>query len=234
MIAGRRFQFRPVLTVFVLASLAILVSLGTWQLKRLQWKEALIASVDARVHSEPIPFGEALARAEAGENMEYQPVTLEGAFLPEGDAKVFGSYDGAPGAYVFMPVDAGLSKLVYVNEGFAPQGMADAEDTAPRTIVGLFRSTERPSPPASWVLPQGRSDDGLWFIRSPQEFAAAVDRDAFAFYIDEGPVAGREWPKGGTTRLEFSNRHLEYALTWYGLAAALIGVWIVFSLKEGD
>ncbi|PQA87925.1 SURF1 family protein [Hyphococcus luteus] len=234
--AGWRFIFKPGLTIATALALALLIALGTWQVKRLEWKRDLIARVEARTAAAPIPFDEALARAEAGEAMEYAPVRLSGRMDAGGTAKVFGSYEGEAGVYVFAPLTTDDGETVYVNEGFAPQALRDelAPPAGEQTVTGLLRYAEKPAPPASWFQPEGKSADGLWFIRDPKAFAEEAGGEALSYYVDEFAVAGRDWPKGGTTRLKFNNRHLEYALTWFGLAAALVGVWLVFSLKRPD
>jgi len=102
MMRGRRFQFRPVLTIFAAIGLAVLICLGNWQLQRLHWKRELIAKVDARIHSDPIAIDEAIARAEAGEDMEYTPVFVSGVPQVEDDARVFGAIDGVAGAFLHI------------------------------------------------------------------------------------------------------------------------------------
>ncbi len=233
-IAGREFRFRPVLTLCVALAMGALVALGTWQLHRLDWKRDLIAQVEARVNAPPIPFEAAARRADAGEAMEYAPVRLDGRLSPDRHARVFGTWDGAVGAFEFVPLETGDGATVYVNLGFTPQERLDDIETSPGVaeITGLFRTAEKPAPPASWFQTRGKSVDGLWFIRDPAAFAGEAGIEAPPYYIDQAAVEGREWPKGGTTRLEFSNRHLEYALTWFALAATLAGVWLAFSLHR--
>lgn len=233
-----RFRFRPVLTACVALALTVLVALGSWQLQRRAWKLDLIAQVEARTAAAPMPFEEAIARAEAGENMEYAPVVAVGAFVHEKEARVFGALDGRAGVYVFTPLfsDAGKDRAIYVNRGFVPQdalineGYGRVEGAV--AVAGLFRSAEKPAGIARAFRPEYHPTDRLWFVRDPSLFAAHDGIEAHPYYIDS---YGREepavWPKGGTTRLDFHNRHLEYALTWFGLAAALVGVYLVFSLR---
>lgn len=237
MLKGYRFHFRPVLTAFALLALGVLIALGTWQLKRLEWKRDLIAKVEARVEADPIPFEEALARAEAGEDMEYTPVKINGDVRTCQYVRVFGTYNGSPGAYHFELLESDAGKLLYVNVGFLSLAQARIIDfclerAEPAQIAGLFRYRESLTPPSSWFRPQEKSADGLWFVRDPLAFAADAGVDALPYYVDQFAVPGREWPKGGTTRLDFNNRHLEYALTWFGLALTLVGVWIAFSLQK--
>ncbi len=229
------FRFRPGLTAATLIAFAILVSLGTWQLHRRTWKLDLIAKTQARIEAAPIPFDEAYARAEAGEDMEYVPVRITGAFDHAAEAHVFGSYEARAGVYVFTPLSRG-ARAVYVNRGFAPQALSDKETRSdglvegPLTVDGLFRVGAGPQGLAALFAPQDQPADNMWFARDPARFAAATGVETGAYYVDS---FGREnpgrWPQGGTTRLDFHNRHLSYAFTWFGLAATLIGVFLARS-----
>lgn len=237
------FAFRPVLTGLAALGVAALCGLGTWQLQRLEWKRELVAKVEKRLYAAPIPFGDALKRAGAGEDMEYQPVEIAGVFAHDLEAHVFGTLDGVAGSYVFTPLAApdartGETRYIYVNRGFVPQSLdAQAaragEVPGEQPIVGLFRSAEAPQGVARLVRPKDQPEDNLYFTRDPGVFAGRSAISAPRFYIDsDGRDNSGEWPKGGTTRVEFSNRHLEYALTWFGLAAALIGVYVAYSMRR--
>ena len=231
-----RFRFRPALTAASLAALALLCALGTWQLQRLQWKNALVAKTQARLSSAPIALSEALARASAGEDMEYQPVVADGMFRHEQAARVFSAHEGRPGVLIFTPLETD-GGLIYVNRGFVPQDLAGAaveEGTAARVRVeGLFRNAERKKGFERTFAAKDQPSDNLYFLRDPRVFASAAGSDAPPFYIDSFARNGEaEWPKGGLTRVEFANRHLEYALTWFGLAGALAGVYLAFSFRR--
>ena len=237
MLSGRRFQFRPVLTLFAAIGLGVLISLGNWQLDRLQWKRDLIARVDARIDAPPIDFANARAGERAGEDLEYTPIIMEGVYAPEFEIQVFGAIKGAPGIFVFTPLRLDDGSFVYVNRGFVPQGLAknknfSAVNDGRVAVTGLFRAPSKPSPPASWFQPKAQSVDGLWHVRDPSLFAGAANINAAPFYLDKTAGAPQEIPTGGTTRIDFRNKHMEYALTWFGLAATLFGVWLVFSLPN--
>lgn len=241
MIAGRQVHLRPVLTVFAGLALAILLSLGNWQLERLEWKRDLIAKVEARIGSEPVPVNNVLKRAAAGEDMEYTPVTMSGVYADAGEAKVFGTHEGAPGYFLFSPLmrveaEQRFDPVIYINRGFVPQAVELHKATADGSshvvaVSGLFRHAEQPTPPASWFLPQKETEDGYWFVRDPVRFAGPERLPVGAYYIDSFGAEAGGFPKGGTTRLDFRNKHLEYALTWFGLAGALFAVWLAMSLR---
>lgn len=232
----RNFQFRPVLTACALLGLAVLVSLGSWQLQRLQWKRDLLAAIDARIHAAPVAIDAVLANTSADGNGEYEPVFAEGVMRDGETVRVFGTYDGAAGYWYFTPMTLDDGKSLYVNRGFVPQSLPNTEiDAAPETrqrVVGLLRLPERPRPPESWFRPLAPTADGLWYVRDPQAMAAAAGvTNVVPYYVDEIGGAENRYPRSGLTRTDFRNKHFEYAMTWFGLAAALIGVWIAFSLQ---
>ena len=231
-----RFRFRPALTAASLAALAVLCSLGTWQLQRLSWKQSLIAKTQSRLGAAPIPLADALARAAAGEDLEYQPVFATGSFRAEETARVFASHEGKPGVLLFAPFETG-GGVIYVNRGFIPQEVAKTLRSpgieGEARIEGLFRRAETKRGFERIFAPKDQPSDNLYFARHPQKFAASHGLRVSPYYIDSyGRENADEWPKGGLTRVEFSNRHLEYALTWFGLAGALIGVYLAFSLRR--
>lgn len=235
----------PALIAATLAALSVLCSLGVWQLKRLDWKRDLIEGMNARLASAPIAFDDALERAVAGEAMEYQPVYLGGVYAHDLESAVFGTYGGAAGVYIFTPLDAadgrtGGRRFVYVNRGFAPQNFRDPLERQDGLVAGevrvegLFRSAERRRGVEKWVAPKDQPADNLYFTRDPAVLAARHAIDVPPFYIDSfGRESAGPWPRGGLTRVDIPNRHFEYALTWFGLAAALLGVFLIYSLKRG-
>ncbi len=234
----RSFRLKPVAAFATALAVAILVSLGVWQLHRLEWKNDLVAKIDARVAAAPIPFEAALTRARAGEDMTYTPVTISGRFDHAREAHVYGTLDGRPGVYVFTPLAADDS-VVYVNRGFAPVQLKDRDARADGLassqvrVVGLFRAPRASSGVAALVQPPDNPARNEWHQRNPEAFAAAAALQTVPYFIDSnGAENPGDWPRGAVTRTDFNNRHFEYALTWFGLAATAIGVFIFFSFER--
>lgn len=214
----------------------VLVGLGTWQMERLAWKEALLARVEARIHAPPSPLPPAESWATlTREGDEYKRVRVRGTFDHARETLVFTVRgDDAPGAYkgqgylVVTPLLRPDGPAVLVNRGFVP---VDRRDPATRAegqvageveVTGLLRLPEE----ASWFVPANDPSRNAFYRMDPAGIAAAREvKGAGPFLIDADatPVPGG-LPEGGGTRVSFPNRHLEYALTWYGLAAALAGV----------
>lgn len=253
------FRFKPVLTLFTLASLGILIALGTWQLQRLDWKRDLIQSVETRLDRQPVAYGLVRDRQASGEGMTYMPVTISGTYLHDQERHVFGTYEGEPGWNVFTPLQvtapgtAVAARHIWVNRGFVPDRLKDPASRAAGqvegtvTVTGLFRMPEEPAGVAGMVSAPADPGANQWYVRDPRLFGevAIVNEDGettgtmlsedadTGYYIDSfGAENPADWPRGGTTRVTFTNRHLEYAWTWFGLAGALLAVYIMAALKR--
>ena len=224
---------RPVLTVCTALGVLVLLGLGTWQVARLQWKLDLIERTEARVTAPPVPW--ATMTDLPPEDAEYRAVSVSGGFPTDRVAHVFGTHEGRPGWFVFQPVlpDGGTAFLL-LNRGFVPQD--ERRETYPLPeqggITGLVRLYEGTGGVAGLVRAPNDAGAGSYYDRRYETLAAAfadiaATRGAtvFAdFYLDS--TMPTETPRGGTTRLDFSNRHLGYAITWYGLAGGLVTVYV--------
>lgn len=238
----RRRPGRGMLAATVVA-FAILISLGTWQVYRLQWKEALIAGIEARRHAAPLPIAELARQAAAGRDVDYVPVTLSGVFDNAHEQYFFATDDGKVGYYVYTPLDLADGRTVFVNRGFVPEDLrdparrAEGQPAGAVTVTGLARA--RLSGKPSWVVPGNEPGKSLYFWKDLDAMAAnaAVPSERLVpFFVDADatPNPGG-WPKGGVTQIDLPNNHLNYALTWYGLAAALVVISVLaFRRKATD
>ena len=225
-----RIRFWSGLT-FCLLGIALLLGLGTWQMERLHWKEGLIARIESRIHSTP----ESLAKIRALENetgdVDYRPVTVSGRFLHEGEAFILSTYDGQAGWNVFTPLLTGDNDLVFVNRGFVPYDMRDPKTRTEGQISGsvTFDGVARnaPSEKPGYFVPDSDSETRTFFWRDLDGIAGGLTLEEHVsllpFFIDAG--AETPWgpyPIGGQTQVTITNNHLQYAITWYGLAFVLI------------
>jgi surfeit locus 1 family protein len=203
-------------TLFTIFGMMLLLGLGTWQLERLHWKEGLIAQREAGLHATAVPLPADLAAARA---LEYRPVTAEGRLL--GDRALYRyatSAAGAPGWRAFVPMVLGDGAAVLVEGRFTATRATDLEGT--RRITGLLRL-----PPAArgWFVPDDRPERNEWF---------AVDLPAMAAAAKIGPVLPFYVDASGEPPPELPNNHLQYAMTWYALAVALLVVYILLMRRR--
>ena len=221
---------------FTALGIAALVALGVWQLHRLAWKEALLDAISSRVHAPPVapPPTAQWSRLDPSD-YEYRHVRVEGSFEPGKQALVFRNLSSPRGPYggvgylVMAPLRLADGSAILINRGFAPQELRESPRIAApasAVVTGLMRSPEA----RTLFTPADDPAKGEWFTRDPAAIAAALNvNDAAPFTIDAD--ASGDLPEGGETILDFPNNHLSYALTWFGLAIALGGVFAAFVLK---
>lgn len=226
-------------TVFAVACMAILIGLGVWQLDRKVWKENLIATVTARIARAPqdLPPRSNWPRLVQAAD-EYRRVAFPAEFLEGQEALVYSAGSAfrpdvkGPGYWLFAPAQLAGGSTVMVNRGFVPLDRKDPAtraDGAPHgsvDIVGIMRW------PETRGLFMPADDKGnVWFLRDPQAMAAAHKwASAAPFYIDqESPAPPGGVPLPGKLAVELPDNHLQYAITWFGLALGLVGVYVVWT-----
>lgn len=226
--------------LLALAGLIVLVSLGAWQLERLAWKQDLIARVDARSQgpAEPLPDPEDWRDLDPAA-YEYRPVRLAGQLRHDDELHVYtalssprGAY-GGPGWWVMTPLELDGGGIVLVNRGFVPEARKDPGSRAEGQVTGLveIEGLMRIAEPQGTFVPDDEPDNNVWFTRDPVRMAAAlgVEGPVAPFFVDARESAPGGLPRGGETVLIFRNDHLGYALTWFGLALTLVGVFGVWA-----
>jgi len=224
-----------------LIGVAVLVGLGVWQLRRLAWKDALVAAVATRARAAPV---DAPAEADWAKlkpaDYEYRHVRLVGVYDASRQALVFralssprGRY-GGPGYLVMTPLRLASGAVVLVNRGFVPEDRKDAAasigERGETVVVGLMRASEA----RNWFTPADDPARGQWFTRDVGEIARAMGLSRSApFSIDADAGADpAALPEGGETIVAFPNNHLSYAATWFGMAIALAGVFVSYALAH--
>lgn len=234
--------------LLALAALAVLVSLGIWQINRLAWKQALIAQVEARASAgaEPLAPPGRWPAMTAGAD-DYRRVRLTGTFRHDleaylyhvaGDSRTGGrDRPQGQGYFVMTPLELQGGGTVIVNRGFVPTERRDPSTRAGGqtggvvTVTGLIRFPEERGFFAATDDPARR----LFYTRDVAAMARSMGLSGavapFSLDADATPVPGG-LPVGGETRLVFTNRHLEYALTWFGLALTLVGVFAAFAVQR--
>ena len=229
--------------ILSLLGIAILLGLGFWQLDRLAWKNDLIARVEARTKAPAAALPpESEWKSLNAERDEYRRVTARGTFRHEQETLVYtvaseepGRIAG-PGFSALTPLVLPSGAAVIVNRGFVP---LDRKDAATRregqvvgavTVTGLLRMPED----TGYFTPANDPDRNAWYRRDPVEIARArkIERVAsFMIDADATPNPGG-LPQGGGTRLRFSNNHLQYVVTWFGIALALAAVFTAFAWQR--
>jgi surfeit locus 1 family protein len=231
----------PALLVF-----AVLIALGIWQIERKASKEALIAVLTERVAAPP----QALPAAKDWTTLnrasdEYRRVKFTASFDNASEALVFAAATAFrpdvtnPGDWVFTPARLNDGRLIVVNRGFVPDTRRDPKSrpqgqiAEPIEIAGALRWPDE----RHWFTPSDDPARNLWFTRDPASIAAAKGLDpkiVAPFYVEqEAPVPPGGLPQPGKLVIVLPDNHLQYALTWFGLAAVLAAVFGSWAATSG-
>jgi len=207
-----------------LCALCVLLftALGVWQVERRAWKIALIERVNQRVHAPPRPApGPAAWAALSRDSVEYRRVRVRGTYLHDKETLVQALTELGAGYWVVTPLRTEWG-VVLVNRGFVPperkvpRTRGDKLSAEPVLVTGLLRMTE----PGGAFLRGNAPADNRWYSRDVAAIAAARGLKHVApYFIDAEAGDVRDgWPWGGLTVVSFRNAHLQYAITWFGLA----------------
>ena len=229
-LASRRFG--KVVTPIALLCIVIMLSLGGWQIQRLNWKNHVLLGAQEDFKKTPADLRlNPPGSAKAWEALHYKPVTLRGHWLTPFNAIKMGprTYDGQAGYQLIIPLQLNDNQIVLINRGFVTDKIAllppNKADVVIRGIAYL-PETEKPR-----YLPENIPSRGVWVWPDMQAMGHEVGRDNIApVMVYENRIDGKdEYPIGGQLPLPSANRHKEYALTWYGLALALTIIWLMAS-----
>jgi cytochrome oxidase assembly protein ShyY1 len=233
--------------IFTLVMVAVCVGLGLWQLQRRLEKHTLINALDERLAASP----EALPQPPQWRSLtpardEFRRVSFTATYARLPDAMVYSSGSAVrddvsgPGTWAFVPAQLPGGETVVVNTGFVQNTMQDRaqEDRAvgrlitgqPVKLAGYLRFPEA----AGTLTPREDTAKRLWFTRDHQAMARALGWSADGkilapFYVDlESPAPESGIPKPGPLSVHLKDDHLQYAITWFGLAAVMgiaFAVW---------
>jgi len=230
--------------LFTLLLTAVFVALGVWQLQRRTAKHALIAALTERLAASPTalpPSAQWTALNPARDEFRRVSFTATYAALP--DAMVYSSGSAVrkdasgPGTWAFLPARLPSGETVVIDAGFVENTMQDrgVEDRAvkkfvtgqPIELTGYLRFPEAPG----WLTPAENRDKRLWFVRDHLGIASALGWGAVApFYIDlEQPAPANGIPRPGPLEVNLKDDHLQYAVTWFTLAGAVLIVFAVWA-----
>lgn len=225
-------------SVVVVAAFVVLVGLGTWQFQRKVWKEDLIATLTQRFAAAPVDLPPPAQWTSLRQDKdEFTRVKFRARYLSGQEAIVWATGSGlrddvkGPGIFVFTPAAISSGETVAINRGFvADQKPTGATKRPPATegeveVTGILRWPE----PKGWELTTA-FDKGaqLWFVRDHLAMAKENGWPRVApFYIErEAQQPADGLPPPGPLKPNLPNNHLQYAVTWYGLAAVLLGVFV--------
>ncbi len=223
---GRASGFPYVLTAVCAVALAVLLALGAWQVQRMAWKHGLIAQAERAETLPVVPLSQAFAAGDP----QFRRVRLQCPGLASAPYVELRTIEGGEAGVRLISAcrPSGFDFAFLVDRGFVADIISSRPpvqaSTAPFVVEGVVRET----PEAGWMTPAPQG--AQFFGRDPEGMSEALGLDAPAgpHVVFAKTSTNPEWLalRPSAPPPAFSNNHLGYAITWFGLAAALSGVYL--------
>jgi surfeit locus 1 family protein len=230
--------FRPRLwpSIVALIMIAIMISLGTWQVHRLAWKTDLLATIAARMNGEPIPLPASISDPSS---WTFRRVQVSGHLAADHALWLYGrTYDGKAGIHLLVPLIRPEGDAILVDRGFIPfdHGSAlvpfEPAEVGSVKIDGIIRQPE----PRGLFVPSNQADRNIWYSVDMPSMSKQLDMPLAPVYIAERPGGHPQlaWPAatGGTEGTGIPNDHRSYAIFWYSMAVVLAGIYVISSVSR--
>lgn len=227
-------SFRPTRGAAIAATICfiLLIGLGTWQLQRLSWKVGLIRHIQSQMAAPPVPLPAAIADPAA---FDFRAVTVTGTLRPDREMRLIEQLlHGQVGDRIVEPLVRPDGGTVLVVRGWVPADRAapaSRPGSEPQGTVAIAGVARVPAP-QGWMQPENQPAANQWFWIDLKAMARAAGVAAVApVVVYEAAGQAGQLPVGGPPIIDLPNNHLQYALTWYGLALALV---VIFVLRHLD
>jgi surfeit locus 1 family protein len=202
---------------------AVLLSLGLWQVRRLHWKEGVIAAIEAKIAAAPVPLG-TLAAPDRASDL-YRPVTVTGHTTGREALVLTGRAGVGPGFEVIAAFETQAGRRILLDRGFVPEAARDAD--RPPVALAVTGNLHWPEETDRFT-PAPDPAGNLWFARDVAAMAAALGTEPVMVVARDvaGDAQGVAPVPVDTSAI--SSNHLQYALTWFALALVWAGMTVFF------
>ena len=198
---------------------AILIWLGTWQMQRLAWKQSVIADINARIVADPVM----LPDGPDPERDAYLPVRLQGMLGSDQIHVLVSGKDIGAGYRVISALTTDTGRRILVDLGFVPAPQKDTVD-----VVGTAELTGNLQWPqeTDGFTPEPDLKNNIWFARDVPAMAASLNTDPVMLVTRSGVLQSKAVSPMPVDTARIPNDHLQYAITWFSLAA----IWLAMSI----
>lgn len=203
--------------LFGLIGCAILVSLGTWQVKRLAWKEATLLQIDARISADPVALPTSFDR----EGDLYLPVEVTGTFGADRIRVLISQKKVGAGYRIISPFMT-QGRTILVDRGVIP--IAEEVPAPPADETSVTGNLHWPNEVDSYT-PEPDVKRDIWFARDVDRMAAKLGAEPVLLILRRSTPATPEITPLPVSRAGIPNDHLSYAITWFSLAV----IWFVMT-----
>ena len=209
-------------SIFVYSFILIFLSLGTWQVIRLNWKIELINSIEQSLKSEPVDFN--------GSNpINFKKIKFEGIL---DNSKIIYLYslneNGEPGFDIVNPISIN-NKSYLINRGWIPRELKLKKYLSTNTkFEGILKLKSK----YNYFKPENNLKTNYWFTLKDEDLLNYTGKEFSPFIINNISKQNEIYPKSKQVGANISNNHLKYALTWFSLAVSIFLIYLYFRKKN--
>ena len=203
--------------VFNICAIIILLSLGTWQLERLQWKNKYINIIENKMNMPAIEISKDNFML-ANDN-RYRKVILKGTYLYDKKITLHSKiHNKVVGKHLIVPFKTDYGYLL-INRGFITNNVLENLNEVSENInvTGIINIANK----KSYFTPNNNIQNNDWYYINIKEVSDFYSIDLLNFYLIEENNPLEIFPVGSQYNINIPNDHLQYAFTWFSLAFAL-------------
>ncbi len=225
---SRKFQPTAAALLFSLLAFVLMMGLGVWQMKRLEWKTALLAGITTQMQKPPVPLPEKMDNPAA---WEYRRVTMAGRFFHDHAFLVKPrTLDGVSGYHMLVPFQRLSGGVVMVNRGWITDALMSEADRPPG-VVQIEGIVQLPHPTSFTPTNNPEKNDWYWPDAEAMAAAAKLKLATPAIVTIASKTLG-VYPVGGKVTVNIRNDHRQYAIFWFVMAFLSQGVFFLSHWKR--
>jgi surfeit locus 1 family protein len=224
-----KLKFQPLrgATIFTLVVFTVLVGLGTWQVKRLEWKTNLLTRIESRMSQPPVPMPE---KIKDSASWEYRRVTLAGQFLHDHEFLVKPrTRDGVNGYHMIAPFRRASGGIVMINRGWISDALMP-KARRPKGFLQIEGIVQLPH--TTSFTPRNAPEKKDWYWADAGAMAAAAKlKNVSPVLVAMASKEPGVYPAGGKVTVNIRNDHWQYAVFWYLMAFLSQAFFVLYHLK---
>jgi surfeit locus 1 family protein len=232
------YVFKPRLwpTIITVPLLACLIALGNWQLERLDWKLDLIEKIKIRATQSPMHLP---SESHDLDQIEYYHALVFGKFDHNKEVTMYSvGPNGEPGYDLYTPMMLIDGRSIIVNRGWVPEQIKDQNNRLSTIVSGDAQLSGLLRKPWSklWYGPENEPENNMWFYGDVDAMASQMElNDYYPMYLYADKIdSDNGFPVAGRTEFNIVNNHLDYVLTWYGMAIVLVGIYLIAHIHKKE
>ncbi len=215
-------KYKFLFSVFVFFFIFVFLSLGTWQIIRLNWKLDLITQINNSLANEPVYLTQA-------EKKNYLKIKTSGKIDFNKQIYLYNlNQEGKPGFEVLNPILINEENYL-INRGWIPFEKKDTSEINKinqEEITGILKIQNK----ANYFKPANDIEGNYWFTLNRDDIFEYTGK-SFSQYIIY--LSGDyKIPLPIKISADISNNHKKYAITWFSLAISILLIYLYFRKKN--